>query len=210
MKTELLQKQWMDITAKYKADENLRRVIFNELITHYNDPGRFYHNLTHIETMLKDLEDYYSGNLPDELFFAAWFHDAIYNAMLPNNEGKSAELAVKELKKLQAPKELIAYVESLILETANHLEVETDNEMTMVFLDADLKILGTEEPAYLLYTEAVRKEYAMFPDLLFNRGRKAFLKNALATLRIYRTDKFFKTYEQQARKNLQNELNQML
>ena len=82
--------------------------------------------------------------------------------------------------------------------------------MTMVFLDADLKILGTEEPAYLLYTEAVRKEYAMFPDLLFNRGRKAFLKNALATLRIYRTDKFFKTYEQQARKNLQNELNQML
>jgi len=200
----------MEVTSKYSANESLSLKLFDELIIRYTETGRYYHSLIHIETMLGDIRAYYNGQIPDELFFAAWFHDAVYNALLNNNEAKSAVLAVRRLRQLQVPGGIITKVENLILKTANHFDAEADDEITAVFLDVDLKIMGTDETTYKKYTEAVRKEYSMYPDMLFNRGRKKFIEKALVAKRIFKSDKFYTTYEQQARKNLLTELNQLL
>ena len=84
MNTKILFNEWENVTLKYTADTDLCHNIFNELIAHYAESGRYYHNLTHIETMLKDLHTVYEDGLPDALFFAVWFHDAVYNALFKN------------------------------------------------------------------------------------------------------------------------------
>ncbi|MDB5281493.1 MAG: hypothetical protein JWO06_568 [Bacteroidota bacterium] len=207
MKTDILYKEWVLVTSKYCTDQKLTAAIFNDLLQRYNESGRYYHNLTHIQTLLDDLREYFENAIPDEVFFAIWFHDAIYNTLLGNNEKKSAELAIERLNDLSVPQVLVSKVESLILKTALHLSAESSDIATKVFLDADLKVLGISDDKYLDYTRAVRKEFSMFPDILFNRGRKKFIENTLAVPRIYKTEKFFDLYEQQARKNLQTELN---
>jgi predicted metal-dependent HD superfamily phosphohydrolase len=210
MKTELLFNQWEEITNRYQPDRALQLSIFNSLVKNYSETGRYYHNLRHIENMLTDLGDCYGKKIPDPLFFAAWFHDAIYNTVLGNNEAKSAALAQKKLAQLNVPIQILTEVESLILKTANHLDAEADDETTRLFLDIDLKILGADESAYRIYTQVIRKEYGMYPDLLFNQGRKKFIGKALNAKRIFKTGQFFNAFEQQARKNLITELNQLL
>ena len=209
MKTELLT-QWMNTTKTYGASYDLRLRTFNNLQTRYNESGRRYHNLTHIENMLHELACYYGKTIPDALLFAVWFHDAVYNALLSNNEVKSAALAAKNLKKLHVPEAIMNEVKSLILKTANHLQAEAADETTKVFLDIDLKILGADAITYYQYTKAVRKEYSMFPDVMFNHGRKKFIEKALACDRIFKSEKFYNACEQQARQNLLTELNQLL
>lgn len=47
----------------------------------------------------------------------------------------------------------------------NH-QVSMDAD-TNLLIDADLAILGTEPDQYRIYTQQVRQEHSMFPDILF-------------------------------------------
>ena len=66
MKTELLT-GWINATAIYRANKELRLEIFNDLVARYNETGRHYHNLSHIENILSDLESCYGDGIPDGL-----------------------------------------------------------------------------------------------------------------------------------------------
>ncbi len=206
---DTLYNNWMQITAQYGADKVTAESIYQNLLKRYNEGGRYYHDLNHVQTLLHDIGEYYSGNIPHEVYFAIWFHDAIYNTLLGNNEARSAELAEEQLRLLNVPADIIKKVSTLILKTANHANAEASDEATKVFLDADLKILGIPAAKYEQYTAQVRKEYHLVPDMLFNRGRRKFIEHTLALPRIYRTDFFGDQYEVQARINLANELKQL-
>jgi predicted metal-dependent HD superfamily phosphohydrolase len=52
----------------------------------------------------------------------------------------------------------------------------------------------------------VRKEYAIYPDLLYRPGRIKVLKYFLEKPRIYHTPYFWEKYEEQARANMEAEL----
>lgn len=73
-------------------------------------------------------------------------------------------------------------------------------------MDSDLSILGVSEKAYLEYTKQVRKEYAIYPNIIYNPNRKKILEFFLKEPRIYKTDYFYEKYEQQARKNMKEEI----
>jgi len=77
---------------------------------------------------------------------------------------------------------------------------------TNILLDLDLSILGKDPQYYLEYAAAVRKEYSIYPDFMYRRGRKKVLKKMLEQECIFKTDLFKEKYESQARKNLQSEL----
>ncbi|MNJ03033.1 hypothetical protein D3C73_1632060 [compost metagenome] len=51
----------------------------------------------------------------------------------------------------------------------------------------------------------MRQEYAIYPDLVYNPGRKNVLLHFLAMDRIFKTDYFFEKYEKPARENLRKE-----
>lgn len=92
----------------------------------------------------------------------------------------------------------------MILATKLH-EISQDND-TNYFIDADLAILGRGQYEYQKYTEQIREEYSIYPDFMYNNGRKKALQHFLQMDAIYKTDYFFEKYEKQARLNISNEL----
>ena len=94
-----------------------------------------------------------------------------------------------------------------ITDIKNHA-LQYDND-TNILMDLDLSILGRGPKEYEKYSENIRKEYIMYPDVMYQKGRKDFLKNILALDSIYKTDFFKQKFEVQARMNLRLELNQL-
>ena len=200
---ETLKKIWTDLAEKYCLDNLLIDQCFDKLQKAYSEKHRYYHNIEHIKSMLMEINS--SKNYldkQDELLFAAWFHDIIYNPKKHDNEGESAEAAVKMLKQLSVPDEKIQKVKELILATANHTNnLEPDSDLSF-FLDCDLKVLGTERKEYLLYAQNIRKEYKHVLSFLYSRERKKILKRFIESPTIYRTEYFRNKYEEQAKSNI--------
>jgi predicted metal-dependent HD superfamily phosphohydrolase len=96
-------------------------------------------------------------------------------------------------------------VVQLILATRLH-DAAADDAEALLFLDADMAILGESPGAYLEYAAGVRTEHQAIPGFLFERGRRAFLKEVLGWPSIFATSHFSGRYERPASENLQAEL----
>jgi predicted metal-dependent HD superfamily phosphohydrolase len=78
-----------------------------------------------------------------------------------------------------------------------------------IFTDADLSVLGQDWNTYENYLIQIRKEYSIYPDFVYNSGRKKVLQHFLSMERIFKTNNFFEKLEAQAKENLQRELEQL-
>lgn len=183
-------------------------LLFSELKEMYEQEGRYYHNLKHIERMLSFLErridrieDWVSIQL------AVWFHDCIYDIHDSKSEERSADFARKRLSDLGASEDLVEKVADLILLTKKH-EITTKyfNYDTKIFLDSDLISLGGSFEEYSKIFERIKKEYSEIPSEVFKNGRRVFLKSILSKPKIFYTDEMFVEFEQDARRNLEKEL----
>jgi predicted metal-dependent HD superfamily phosphohydrolase len=153
-------------------------------------------------TVLKEVKE--KAEDWDTLLFAIFYHDIIYKASGNSNEEESAKLAMLRLSEIKYPAEKIAKCAQMILATKKH-EPSDDND-TNYLIDADLSILGKSAETYQTYTEQIREEYSIYPDFMYNSGRKKALLHFLQMNSIYKTEYFTTKYEKQARINLQNEL----
>jgi len=200
-----LQQTFTRLAERYSNDSTLVTALWEEIETAYSAKGRFYHNLSHLENLVFQLTEVSTQTEDwDTLLFSLFYHDIVYSATAHDNEEKSAELAAGRLKALGFPEERTAKCVTQILATKGH-SVSEDTD-TNLFTDADLSILGMEWPVYAAYFAHVRQEYAVYPDLLYNPGRRKVLKHFLSMERIFKTPNFFERLEQQARRNLQEEL----
>jgi predicted metal-dependent HD superfamily phosphohydrolase len=128
----------------------------------------------------------------------------VYNALKSDNEEQSALIAEKRMTLIGVPQTIVNNCKKQILATKAHLE---DSDMdTNHFTDADLSILGHDWETYSGYYKSVRKEYSLYPDLIYNPGRKKVLKHFLNMERIYKTDYFYLRFEEQAKGNLLREM----
>jgi len=199
---EILQKRFVKLwhtLSKVKSDTS---TIFTELIEHYGEPQRYYHNLTHITECLGHLD---SLELPIQsqhvIELAIWFHDVIYATQAKDNELQSAEFFQKRAIESGIEQAIIAKVYQMIVATAHHQCAEQDL-ITPTFLDIDLAILGAAPERFAEYDKAIRKEYAWVPDMVYNPKRKQILSQFLQREQIYFTPELRAKYEAQARKNL--------
>jgi predicted metal-dependent HD superfamily phosphohydrolase len=145
----------------------------------------------------------------DTLQLAIFYHDIIYNSLSKNNEIESAALAVEQLSKTNFPTEKIKLVEQFIVSTQKHFPIIEQLDLPY-FLDFDLAILGTERSIYIDYAEKIRKEYKWVPTFLYNKNRKKVLQHFLEREHIYFTEIFRNQYEENARKNLLFEIDELL
>jgi predicted metal-dependent HD superfamily phosphohydrolase len=203
-----MQTLFIDSVGLFSDDKPLAMQLWAELETLYLQKNRAYHNLNHLSELYQHLlgakhlvEDWHT------LVFAIFYHDAIYNVHSKNNEEKSAALAQKHLTQINYPLHKIQLCQQHILATKTHFNAK--NNDTNLFTDADLAILGQSEPLYNTYTSQIRKEYDVYPNLIYNMGRKKVLKSFLDMPRIYKTEYFHNAFELQARKNLSNNLAQL-
>ncbi|GAB4541897.1 MAG: hypothetical protein Tsb0014_34120 [Pleurocapsa sp.] len=205
-----LKESWNDLLLKLNADLQYSEEIFRDLINAYSNPARHHHNLEHIQQILHALEAVkHLSNCPNLISLSAWYHDYIYNPKKQNNEEKSTESAEQNLNKLNISNQIIDPVKQIILSTKKH-EPLLDNIDNLIFLDADLSILGASPEKYLQYAKAIRQEYHWLSDRDYQQGRTKVLKNFLARDKIYYTDYFYQKLEKAARNNLKSEINQML
>ncbi len=195
---------WVDMVANFSLPENKNIEIFTLLGTQYKEETRHYHNWQHIKAMIKGLHSYpeeINDTLSIEL--AIWFHDAIYVPLRKDNESRSAKFFHEQLS-LYLPIERTRKVMGYIEATKNHSKT-TDRDL-QIFLDLDLAILGQSKTVYQNYANQVREEFGYVPNFLYKRGRKLVLKSFLDKNTIYQTLFFKEKYEEQARKNIQEEL----
>ncbi|MEH0157707.1 hypothetical protein V6R21_26700 [Limibacter armeniacum] len=206
-----MRNKWNDLAGKYSQNHILITKLYNELIRKYNETKRHYHNLSHIQGMLYNVEKFQDmAEDYDALQFAVWYHDAIMATLRSDNEAQSAIMAKDALLQLGIAPERIQKVINLICRTANHLEQkESDTVDTAIMLDADLVILGSEPDRYRQYADQIRQEYQVIPFFIFKEKRKQMLHKFLEVPFIYRLPDVREKLEEQARWNIENELKRL-
>ncbi|MDG1331614.1 MAG: hypothetical protein P8P74_04745 [Crocinitomicaceae bacterium] len=206
--SDYLRSNWKELTQGLPEVSN---AFFLELTILYNSAGRHYHTLNHIEALLKLAEEHqHLLKSPRTIFWVIWYHDAIYDAAKSDNEEKSADLARDHLTKLGLDNDLIEECFQLIIATKTHTLTENLSTFDAEFLlDIDLSILAVKQESYLEYTKQIRKEYKIYPDFLYKKGRKKVLKHFLEMDKIYKTELFQNLWEENARTNLKFELSEL-
>lgn len=114
---------------------------------------------------------------------------------------------MQKLSEIGYPNEKAAKCIKMIMATKSHENSEDSD--TNYLTDADLSILGKCSYDYQKYTEQIREEYSIYPDFMYNSGRKKALQHFLQMDAIYKTRHFFKKYEKIARININNELEEL-
>lgn len=204
----MLQDYFLQLLQGYTTDTHLASQLWQEIEGHYTGKKRYYHSLTHLEQLLQQLlncKDLIADW--DTVLFSLFYHDIVYNPLRQDNEEQSAELAVNRLKALSYPLHKSATCYSQILATKGH-QLSTEND-TNLFTDADLSMLGSSQDAYVQYAANIRKEYAVYPDFLYKKGRAKVLQHFLQMEQIFKTTYFYERFENQARLNLSAELKQL-
>ncbi len=180
--------------------------IWELLASAYGETTRHYHTLEHLEMMLSHLSDGTEG--ADDVAWAIWFHDVVYDPRSSTNEDDSVTLMVKHLGHVLALKR-VRSIQKLIEATDPRRVAEPNaSDKEKLIRDLDLLILGAATKEYESYTTAIRREYAFVPDADYRKGREEVMNRFLDRPYIYLTDRFAKL-ERQARENIQNEIAQL-
>lgn len=203
-----LKETYIKLCKKYSNDDALINDYWQIIEKAYSHKSRLYHNLQHLINLFSQLNEVKELITDWETIqFATFYHDIIYNTLKSNNEEKSASLAKTHLTKLGVPNVQIDKCVAFIIATKSH-EINTDNDCNL-FTDADLSILGCDWIDYELYFNQIRKEYSIYPDLIYNPGRKKVLQHFLSMNKIFKTEHFFNKFEIKARYNLTSELEKL-
>ncbi len=201
-----MEEKFLDLIRKYSENEDYNFECWNEIKISYSSESRHYHNLCHLENMLTELNKIQSEVQDlDSLLFAIFYHDVVYKSTKNDNEHQSALIFKNRITKTSFDK--VNECMSQIKATKEH-KMSLDYD-TNILLDLDLSVLGKEPAEYKNYSESIRKEYHIYPDFMYRKGRKKVLKSILGLDFIYKTDYFKQLYENQAKENLRLELKQL-
>jgi predicted metal-dependent HD superfamily phosphohydrolase len=203
MHTHANSRRFLDLCQRLSIPCQAGKAAWHALLDRYSEPHRFYHDLNHIESMLRDWVGIGTANPSMEL--AIWFHDVIYDPRAVDNEARSAGYFEVSLGS-NIDEALSNEVVRLILAT-DHSRARTGAADEDLIRDIDLAILAASEDDYRAYSNAVRKEYADVSDETFAAGRSAVLSHFLAG-RIFNTGSHEKL-EPKARENLHRELREL-
>lgn len=193
-----------DAWARVWAELGVVRVsreTYEELIRHYCEPHRAYHNLQHLKECLQVRR---FGNAacqaPAEIDLALWFHDAIYDPLRSDNELRSAQWLDHVARDSGLGDETRHRLYNLIRVTRHDGAPASADEAVLV--DTDLAILGASFERFEEYDQQIRREYQFVPLPVYRQKRRQVLEGFLARERIYTTAAYFDAFEQQARANL--------
>ena len=173
-----------------------------DLTRRYTEPHRKYHDLRHIADMLCKGT---ALDLSEEQVMAIWFHDAVYEPGNKHNEEDSADLAVQKLIAVGWEVGRAQEVAEIIRDTNGH---EPSGEASKKVIDLDLSTLGGSWEDYKRNGRNIREEYASVSDEDWNKGRGEWLRSMLDRERLFWTD-WGAPLEEQARKNLQRDLDEL-
>lgn len=202
----MIKDKFLNLIRKYSDNKNFNSECWSEIENNYSAKSRYYHNLKHLENIFTELDKVESKIKDlDTLLFAIYYHDIIYIPTKSDNEHQSALICERRISQTSFTKlsHTLAQIEAI-----KEHKLSNDND-TNILMDLDLSILGKSPEEYEKYCKNIRKEYHIYPDFMYRKGRKKVLENILGLDSIYKTDFFKQEFETQAKENLINELNQL-
>jgi predicted metal-dependent HD superfamily phosphohydrolase len=193
--------------AHYALTDYHANQTFDWLMSQYQEPHRYYHNLNHLHHLFSTptSNSGYNRSLPRTLFF--FFHDSIYNIPSTTNEEDSMaefESRIRYMGFVDKSNEIIKIVSDAI-SLSKHTE-PCNNPLQQELLDADLSILGVNPQDYHEYLINIRNEYGVVPQSVWHEKRGEFLEFMLSKPKIFQSTTFHPKYEEQARQNMSEEL----
>ncbi len=193
-------KKWLT-KLNPKHDSMLVDGIFSNIVQQYTQAHRFYHNLAHVESCLKELNNL--NILKGErgcLTLAILYHDIIYVPGSKFNEVMSADIAKFDCSRLGLSEDLIVTIYTLILASRHDRKNKYKNSQIMC--DIDLSILAAEDEEYKRYEIGISKEFIpVYYHSRYLEGRISFLQNILNQDKIFQHS-LFANREQKARENV--------
>ena len=204
MATARVRRRWALACESLGVTQTKERDWWRRVETKYNEPGRHYHTLVHIDAMLTlatqhEVQDRVAVDL------ATIFHDIVYDAVAGGrgrNERESAQVFVEFAAETSLTSERINKVVQWIERTWSHDGAGLDSD-GQLFMDFDMSILGAESEAYALYASQVRLEYGHVNWLYWRIGRSQFL-SASTSKRVFSSPQFA-ALEDKARLNARAE-----
>ncbi|HKJ55062.1 MAG TPA: hypothetical protein VJ978_03670 [Nitriliruptoraceae bacterium] len=154
-------------------------VAVRDALDAYREGHRRYHTTQHLREMVVEVARL-EGAVPPAFAGAIIIHDVVYDPERDDNELASADRARVDLDGLVA-EELVATVVRLVLLTAEH-EVDDDDALGALVVDADLWILASPPPRYDRYVQDVRREYAHLDEATWRQGRAEVLRHLRARM----------------------------
>lgn len=131
-----------------------------------------YHNLAHIAELLSA---FYRGKWehPDDVFYAIWYHDLVYNTKALNNEQKSVAAFLKDQ----------SFNERIDLDNVCKLIMATDYSKPCPddldcrnFRTIDTNIIFSDPDTIREYEYAIRKEYSWVSEKRYYYYRRKIMK----------------------------------
>ncbi|MEO1857550.1 MAG: hypothetical protein ABGY95_09355 [Rubritalea sp.] len=199
-----LERRWTSFAERIEITEPSKP--WEAIATLHTSPERKYHNIEHIHDCLEKFDSW--PNKPadkacDSIELAIWFHDIIYENTRADNEDYSAALLTHFLRGHPLETEAVA----LIMAT-QHKET-SGMRSEEIICDIDLSILGSAAEEYQRYADAIQQEYDWVEPEMYREKRCDVLRNFLLRENIYHTEHARSHWQDQAKINLQNEINQL-
>lgn len=170
------------------------------LLERYSESGRYYHTVDHIGFCLSVFDQARSLCLnPDAVELALWFHDAVFNFPVDNNERMSAELFL-QVSESALPDDLRDRVYRLVMAT-RHLGPPVDPD-EQIMVDIDLSSFGQRWELFNTDGENVRRELDYLTDSEFFPNQIEFMSKLVARQHFYNTRWFREQFEATARENV--------
>ncbi len=183
------------------------------ICTHLEEPGRAYHNASHVRNLLwllGKMRDHAKD--PLALKVAIFFHDAIYHiptdAQKPpahDNEVRSVSL-MQELA-IDATHPALVKAGAMILCTAGHARQE-DSDIGLM-LDLDLSVLAASPARFARFEQAVRREYEVYPLPLYCMARMRIMRGFLEPHELFNTLVLSRRWQPRAERNLRAAINSL-
>ena len=148
---EFVKQAWDKLIKDHSLPADQSNKFWKELSGQYTKSNRYYHDLSHVENLLR-LADSYHEKIEDHLVFrfSIFYHDLIYSATRKDNELKSAQLARQRMANFGVSHERASLAYQYILDTQhNSVPFSKDSQF---LVDMDLQILGESPERYKEYT----------------------------------------------------------
>lgn len=195
---------WRSLASSFGLGEETSTSVGTYLLRQYSGLGRHYHDLRHINSMLRGadrLEAAFRDANPARL--AIFFHDAIYDPARRDNEERSAK-AMREMLAGRVDATVLDRAAAMVEATKAH-QAGPDNDTDLV-LDLDMAILGQPWETYRTYARNVMREYvSVYGEAAYRKGRvAAFLEPMIARGSVFLTPEF-RSLDAQALLNMRKE-----
>lgn len=171
-----------EILQKYNIDTTEE-----DLLSFWNMPHRHYHNINHLNDLLKQIDDSsYNKELKEKLYLVAYFHDIVYDVLRGDNEEQSGNYYMSLADKTDTNFEIY----EAILDTKKH---NGATELSKTFCEMDMNIVTRKYEELLEWEDGIQKEYAVYKEK-YKPGRIYFLKSLPQNEDIKKLIEYVKKY----------------